>query len=776
MTNKKAMSKMTKKRVLNATLAMALAAGMLFGSVHLPNFGGHNVTIGTQDVMAAEPDATLRNLQALLDSAKNLKVGNEVEDIFSQGMDCMGKIGGVYNNATMILKLTGVMKDPTATKLADIQKTLSDMNITIQDMNATLSSVAQELQQMDVFMREANRVEQVNNAIKCYKDFGQYCEKDLIRIMTEYEDAMIDGFENWYKNADRSGISIYFAYDDDGNLKQVYNYEDTDYPTESVEGKTIVQTKTIRLSAEAVNHMMEGAPKYNVNNYRNTIIDRLVKEIIAQADAGTLTAPRDFYQSWNNMTADEKAAEAAVIAEQAYGALSSRISSEEMQNSTLASRAYDAYLNYSKGITDVGSVLDAELDILFLTHGFEGEVKQQVKDILDSMNVQSGVYATMTLTLMKQNGRESEKRLNDVVNSWTAATNKIEEKQKSALTNHDNYCYITKSLVNYEERTMNYSNSITMRRDNSTVAYKGTECHTESLLNDNDRIADTTRMSMLYGMAKGTDKGQSFEKYLKNNSIGMPENARNIVSETGEWKDFSVKSGIYMNQGHRAEDSGHDYWGDTFTTKVNSGNSGSIKDDNFENCKIITGTVVNLETDGIESGATLGAMAAYGESHWYWFSDEGYLMGNADDCKVEHHTDSHTDYSRQGSRLTCITKTTCNYTATYGVLVLSDVKDEDPLEAVGLDDLVEDISAIAPAQHVENDYEVINVDTDKSALIDGDEKEQAQDEPQVEPQPQDESQVEPQEEAQADIQPDSKPEEQSAPEATVQPEEVVAAE
>lgn len=720
-----------KKKVFKSTLALTLAAGMLFGSVNLPGLSKNLINIGAQEVQAAEPtdlEKLLKNLEALKANASAVMKGDpSFIDLINGSIDSMKDLASIYNSGTLFLKMAGIMKDPTSEKLMDIQYTLTDMNTTIKDMNMKMDDILSKLGKMEVFLEESERNREVENCLNIFTKFRTDYLENLQLYMKQYERLMNDGIRDWYKDSmnSRTPISIFYAINAAGQKIQVYNYSDEADPDSSVEGYKILKDETVRFSKEFVDRAMQSAGSYNVNTARDTIIRCMEAEIAREIDEGTLDAGEAFFENWATLNLSEKVKKIVTLAEEAYNSVSSGISKEQMDKSNLSTLAAAKFNAYCDNITNINSALDAEVNSLKYTHAFEGEVKEAIENVINSIGMTTGVYATMTLSMMHQCSSETDGNIQEVLDHWTQATDKIAKVKDTALTHHDNFCFLTNSLVTYEDRTMEYGNSITTRFDNSTTAYKSNSCTTGDILKEGDTIADPTKITMLWHIGKGQDK--NLANYLLEQGIDFPaDGAHDLLAERTPWRDFSPSNGISMNFGYRGNSAGTDYWGETFTCTVNQGNKSGVENKYFNNCKYMTGSVFNLKDDNLKSNEVLGAMASYAENHWYWFRDEVYIMGNADTCDHKVNiTDESQTYDKEGSHLRMTIQDVCNYKKTYGVLVLKPLPKEEEISATTqpADNFIQifgDITDITPAVTEEHCYEIVNPDQDKSQLINGD--------------------------------------------------------
>ncbi|MCQ2509509.1 MAG: hypothetical protein MJ116_03495 [Lachnospiraceae bacterium] len=721
-----------KKKLLKSTLALTLAAGMLFGSVSIPGLSKNPVSIGVQEVQAAEPtnaEKMLKNLESLKVSAAAIMNDDpSFIDLINGSISSMKELAAIYNSGTLFLKMAGIMKDPTASKLMDIQYTLKDMNITMKDMNMQLGTILEKLKEMDVFMQESERTREVNVWLNTYSSFCTQYQEKMTEFMNMYNSHINMGIRDWYRNSmdSRKPISIFYANDAEGKKIQVYSYTDEADPDCSVDGYTILKDETVRFSKESIDRAMESAGSYNVDTARKNIINLMRAEISKEIDEGTLDAGKAFFENWATLSFYDKAMKKNSLAEEAYNAVTSAISRDKMENSDLSTQVSSKFNDFCNHITTIDSALDAEINSLKFTHGFEGEVKESVKNVIDSMNLTTGVFASMTLSMMHQSGIHTRFSIQQVLDHWTDVTEKIEKAKNTALTGYDNYCYITGTLVNFADRKMEYENSITTRFDNNTTTYQSNACRTTDILKEGDIIADPTRMTMLWHMSQ--EENKTLEEYLMDKKIDYPEyGAYELLAERTPWRDFSPSSGISMNAGFRCKSAGTDYWDPVFFCKVNEGNKSGVEDEYFDNCKYMTGTVFNVKNETMKSNEVLGAMAAYAESHWYWFRDEVYLMGNATSCKHEVNiTDESQTYDKEGSHLRMTIQDVCTYSKSYGVLLLTNLpkKEKDiAMTPLSYDDICKEdtnLPELTPAVSEEHYYEVVNPDQDKSKLINGD--------------------------------------------------------
>lgn len=690
------------KRILNSTLALALAGAMLFGSFSIPGGKASGFPIGLQTAYAADNpldilcekeilnnnlDTIRNNLDVLKLSVGKLAPADKTFfENLTGGFAPVGALGGAYSTATMVLKMAGIMKDPTAESLAKISTTLQGMDTTLTNMNSNLQRVANSLNDLKFAVDKVGRASETRDMISTTKDFYACYVKPLKDLMQKYQVRMLGEFEKWYAKPDKNSITIH--------------------------------DRGICLQSKQVNEAMKGC-SYDVNDYRDTILQVLSRNISAWADQGCLTADQSFYTSWKKMSAQEKEAEAKLVAEECYNALAEDISCQYVNtNPEFVSDVYFAFTEYCGQLATENSALDAQLKALYLTHAFEGEVRSDLKNVLDTYTIQTGSYAVMTLSLLSQCKKLPKEYLESSINSWTEVTEYIKKERKNAIKNRDNYCYLTDSLVVYADRDLKFSNEVTSRLHFTGLETTGLCSHsynTAGLLQDGDKIMSTSKMDMLFDLySKNYEKQLSFYDFLGTVGVGTTNNSsQKLVTEYNGWCDFSPSEGLHMNFGKGARDGGRDYWGDNFETTVNSGNKSDVSNGNFKNCKKATATIFNPETGDAKSDQILGAMATYVESEWYWKRDEMYIMGQADECKYVPYREQTVGEHKYRSDEN-------EYTSHCGVLLLIEYQEDDEtayansLEAFDECQVMESIQDVKPAVYTEESGTDVNPNPEKS--------------------------------------------------------------
>lgn len=662
MTNK---NEVMKNRIIKSALALTLCTGMMLGGANISMGKGNTLQVGTETVFAEEASVkTLNNLEVLKDTLKKLDpeqrttFSNTLNTATSAGTGLLTLCKGVTasgvdsplslcNGTVALLKLVGVIKDDTTVKLTNIEGTLKGINSSISEMNGKLTSLESKLDHSYAFAITADRSTKANQMRSEYKNFYDVYVNKLNNDITNYKEMINEGFKSWVDNADKNAISIA-----DGN---------------------------ITLNAKNVTEAMNGV-KFHIDYYQDTIREKITAEVISCANSGELAADKNFYTSWNEMTGSEKNETAKGIADMCFETLAESISKEQMNSKEGRKFVNDLAFNfnaYCEQIVQADSPIDAELKLLFLTHGFEGEVRDSVNDVLEKTTLMTGAFAIMATSAVKQCDMQSNASLAKVEENWTAVTEYLETEKNNSITGYDNYCYLTDSLVTYETRDLNYKNFIDSVYDAgylwTTCGFKETNVHTDDLLNNGDKIMGTSTMNVLYDMYKtNPDESGSFYNYLEKEGTGATEDANTtLVTEYNGWSDFNPSEGIYMNYGYGAWNSGRDYWSDQFTTTVNKDNKGDVKNENFKNCKKATATVFNPSTGESKADTIIGALAVYVESSSIWSKDEMYLMGYADTCKTDCYSSG--DYDKIGKK---DVHQEAEFTTTCGVMVLSPVPEK----------------------------------------------------------------------------------------------------
>ena len=112
-----------------------------------------------------------------------------------------GTILGVINGSVAFMKLIGVMKDPTAEALANIQRQLEVISEKMNQMDRKLNQITDSMTRIEAKQDFYARQDSAEKLHIVWTNFTQnYMENTLNKSMTEYESMILDGLKAWMEN------------------------------------------------------------------------------------------------------------------------------------------------------------------------------------------------------------------------------------------------------------------------------------------------------------------------------------------------------------------------------------------------------------------------------------------------------------------------------------------------------------------------------------------------------------------------------------------------
>ena len=94
---------------------------------------------------------------------------------------------------------------------------------------------------------------------------------------------------------------------------------------------------------------------------------------------------------------------------------------------------------------------------LYNTYGFEGEVKDQINQVCDTMIAMTGYYGMFIVNVMGQDSLRTTAEKNKFQNLWSNTIKTLNKIKKGAVSGHDNFCYINGKIVDYKQYNLHSS-------------------------------------------------------------------------------------------------------------------------------------------------------------------------------------------------------------------------------------------------------------------------------------------------------------------------------
>lgn len=118
---------------------------------------------------------------------------------------------------------------------------------------------------------------------------------------------------------------------------------------------------------------------------------------------------------------------------------------------------FDNYCSNLTGTQKYG--LDALLQSIHLSSGFEGQARQNLENVLGGLAARTSEYATFALDLIgkadsiTKDPENPQSQLNATVDNWNNSINVIDSAINNGISGYDDYCYLTNSRLKVEAFT-----------------------------------------------------------------------------------------------------------------------------------------------------------------------------------------------------------------------------------------------------------------------------------------------------------------------------------
>ena len=358
--------------------------------------------------------------------------------------------------------------------------------------------------------------------------------------------------------------------------------------------------------------------RFNVDTYRDdfktimiTALDNAIKNNELDSNCGA--SVKSEYNS------SSKQAMLESYAENVLNTVIYKIACEVMtENNTWVAQVITTYSQYCYNISLLDSGINAFLNNIYLTHAFEGEVKDDIVKFLDAMTAQAGFYGIFALTCAGQDSLQTTAAKSKLQENFVNTVTSINDRKTKAITGYDNYCYITGTVL--EADTVSFTSQIHLRIVGGDTLK---DCTADSWTISVPGIADSVYLPMIYNQYKKLPQGTtSFGEYL--NKYGAQNDTDNKIYMTKchGVQTFALNEGIYM----KAERIlwRNDYFNHGGWYHIDNGTDTNSKLD--KSCYLVHDKITGDwfdSTNGDQSpNEVIAARACYSESYALWPMDE----------------------------------------------------------------------------------------------------------------------------------------------------------
>ena len=306
-----------------------------------------------------------------------------------------------------------------------------DIQASLSQVNQKLDDIAEAILDMQVSIEEHERAGIARSESAYLNLFNDNHCKPLDTYIEKYQTELNLAFKKWYTQPGTRGsnadIVLLHAMlqEEDGTQTQSLLMTNADNPaavTQTDTGIDADPTLTVRIPAEAFSAL----PAYSIDTCADSFRDAVYQYAVSQG-------------------ADD--AKAKLYAQEAYETLTYRLGCTLMEDENLWRTSFDgiktAFSAYLTAVLSNNTGLNAQLQLMYNVYAFESEARESINLAADQMIARTTLYGMFVIDLLKKNGLTTSTELTKLMDDWTDTIDSIEEIRSRALTQHDDYCYLT---------------------------------------------------------------------------------------------------------------------------------------------------------------------------------------------------------------------------------------------------------------------------------------------------------------------------------------------
>ncbi len=429
-----------------------------------------NVVVNTYEQMAMTDLQKLdADISGLTDLVKNMTAVSPI----MQGISYIGTISGAFVGVYNMLKIVGIIEDPTQVALKNIMEALDELKTTVNDINVKVTNIQKQLN--DEFSGTDFKLDGVAAAQhqKNWSDFrtGQF--EEMSKLLEGYKTKMNNAALNWvktWKTADKTDLrtlyningDLLFSGDNFKDSTRKMNptpgvsdnaVKDND-PTTEVDFEIILPAEYIAVANKTV---VDG------NTYMS-VMEKAMKEAVKKAveDEAIVMDPSEF-PAWKAEGIKTQEDVINKIADDMVNTIlyevTSSIANAEGSDIPYASQVLSAYKSFCAGINGTNTTNSSIHEILeYLKYAcvFEGEARPYALEHFEMLGAAIAEYGAFTASLVAMcPGISSAEKtgLSELIQK-TMETNNNE--YAAFYKGYDNYCYPLKGVLSYVDVDTEY--------------------------------------------------------------------------------------------------------------------------------------------------------------------------------------------------------------------------------------------------------------------------------------------------------------------------------
>lgn len=595
----------------------------------VPALAIDNITLDEMDELMGVVADAAEDVPELGESAGSLA------DSFRSFMNVAGTVGSVLtliNGSVTFLKLIGIMKDPAAENTAKILEQIGVMNEKLDKMDAKLDDLAQQMKEMQATMELNNRGIKAYNMRLAWSDFSQdYVEDGMEKLMTQYDAMLATGLGKWcrnestdarrYNGVDNTEIVILYGDDGKGGYAPMYSDCAPDAIPSDCPRYAVLKADCLPASFG-----------YDADHFHDALAADIAARIRTALDGENYDAFDSLDIPFLTPEGKEDITDGAIaaLAEDAVNALVYRVAAAEVNAS--ADFAYEVdrqFTNYCSHLLASEQGIDAMFKSFYLTHSFEFEVKQDLKDFCNRMILKTGTYGLFVLNVLGMSHYATSDKKQAAASRFYDTGMALEKAKTSAFTGWDDFCYITNSRMSFTPVALRSDGTLKIYHSGEVTAYRGFSAGKigseieDFFAEDGSFIGDEKALVLYYTLNTSGYEGRLYDYLRLRISRCVSDDLGPVVTSLNGESTLPLDDGKVRLQSRRAIGR---YFNDSSRYALNA--LPEDAESKYILCrKQLTGSTLDLDSGKLAVNTPLHAMALYGENHWYWFTDEAAGLG-----------------------------------------------------------------------------------------------------------------------------------------------------
>ena len=540
------------KKVLKRTLCVVLSALMITTTIPVSTFANSKPAAvkvqKNEKSKAVTPDKVNDAIKNFAQAVNYFSTSTEEMTMLTSFLTRFGGVTSLASGAIGILQMCGIIKDPSLELLGKILDEVRDIKEQLVDINKQITDINNRLVEIQVEQKEENRNSTANSMITAWNTFNTNYNEPLDRMIDEYERKVTRRIETWWDQGSQTSVRVIYTTLEDGKVALTYTNEayNAGVPEKSANEEEVIANESFGMPAEYLPDTTT-LPEFDADHYRDNYENAVAEKFKEAMDAHAVDAEDAFYTKWNGLSATQKNEKAIAYAKDIFNTQIYHLSCDEIsdeKNDQWVIDVLNAYKTYSENATTTNSGINAMINAIYLTHGFEGEAKKDLQDFCNGMIVKAGIYGEFAITVASQDRLQTTEKRKEISDTNINLLNALSEKRDLAFTGYDDFCYVTGTRMKLDK--VKATSEISGKVSNIGIMFGQYKASGWNLSVPN--ILNEVYSKVLYNQYRvnNTDNA-SFVTYLNKANTGVPSNYNGVVmTKYDDIKDFKLSEGLDM--------------------------------------------------------------------------------------------------------------------------------------------------------------------------------------------------------------------------------------